>query len=107
MASETQELQDTFQTLYNTLTEAYWVASTLTDKDRIRGSADAVYDILTTLTRREIKTRGKAYTDLKQPLTTITARLQKLQADIDLIIHNVAMASRVTGAIAKAVTAAS
>jgi hypothetical protein len=106
MASDIQELRDTYQTLYKSLTEAYWVASTVTDKDRIRGTADAVYDLLSELTREEIKSRGKAFENLRTNITLINDRLQTLQSDITKIVHNVDVASRLTTNIAKAITAA-
>jgi DNA-binding ferritin-like protein len=97
-----QEVHDVFEELYQSLTQAYWVASTITDKDRIRGSADAVFDVVTALNQADIKSRTQDYATLKDQVATITQKLTALQNEIDSIIHNVGVATSVVGAISKA-----
>lgn len=97
-----QEVHDVFDELYQSLTQAYWVASTITDKDRIRGAADAVFDILTALNQADIKSRTQAYATLKDQVGIVTKKLTALQNEIDSIIHNVSVATNVVQAIGKA-----
>ena len=97
-----QEVHDAFDELYQSLTQAYWVASTITDKDRIRGAADAVFDILTALNQADIKSRTQEYAALKDQVSIVTKKLTALQNEIDSIIHNVSVATSVVQAIGKA-----
>jgi ABC-type transporter Mla subunit MlaD len=97
-----QEVHDVFAELYQSLTDAYWVASTITDKDRLRGTADSVFDILTALNQAEIKSRTQEYATLKDQVGVVTKKLTALQKDIDSIIHNVNVAASVVQAIGKA-----
>jgi len=97
-----QEVHDVFDELYQSLTQAYWVASTITDKDRIRGAADAVFDILTALNQADIKSRTQEYATLKNQVDIVTTKLTALQNEIDSIIHNVSVATSVVQAIGKA-----
>jgi hypothetical protein len=97
-----QEVHDVFEELYHTLTEAYWVASTITDKDRIRGAADAVFDIVTSLNRADIRSRTEEFAPLKDKVIIVTQKLAALQSEIDSVIHNVSVATGVVQAISKA-----
>lgn len=108
MSPTQQDVHDVFGELYQSLTDAYWVASTIVDKDRIRGVADLVFEILTALNQADIRSRSQDYADLKDSVTVVTNKLTALRADIDSIIHNVNVATAVTNGIAKALgTAAS
>ena len=97
-----QEVHDVFGELYQSLTDAYWVASTITDKDRLRGAADAVFDIITALNQADIKSRTQEYATLKDQVDVVTKKLKALQNEIDSIIHNVNIAASVVEAIGKA-----
>ncbi|HYL16256.1 MAG TPA: hypothetical protein VEV41_24700 [Terriglobales bacterium] len=97
-----QEVHDAFEELYQSLTEAYWVASTITDKDRLRGAADAVYDIVTALNQADIKSRSQDYVTLKDQVIVVNKKLTAIQTDIDSIIHTMGVASGVVQAISKA-----
>ena len=97
-----QDVHDVLGVLYKSLTDAYWVTSTITDKDRIRGAADAVYDILTALNQVDIKSRTHEYTALKTKAYATIKKLKNLEDDIDSIIHVVDVAASVTQAISKA-----
>jgi hypothetical protein len=97
-----QDVHDAYGELYQALTNAYWAASTIVDKDRIRGAADAVFDILTALNRAEIKSRTQDYADLKTQVDAITKKLTALQQDIDSINHKIDIATNVVQRITKA-----
>src|SRR2546422_9561050 len=97
-----QEVHDVFDELYQSLTQAYWVASTITDKDRLRGAADAVFDVVTALNQAEIKSRTQEYATLKDQVSIVTKKLIALQNEIDSIIHNVSVATSVVQEIGRA-----
>src|SRR5260370_30912779 len=88
-----QEVHDVFGELYQRLTDAYWVASTSVDKDRFRGAADAVFDILTALNREDIKSRTAQHTNLKENVAAAMNKLAVLQSEIDSIIHNLTVST--------------
>lgn len=97
-----QDVHDAYGELYQALTDAYWAASTIVDKDRIHGLLDAVYDVLTALNQAEIKSRTQEYTDLKTQVDAVTKKLTALQRDIDSIIHKIDIAASVVQGITKA-----
>lgn len=97
-----QAVQDAYQQLYDSLTDAYWAASTIEDKDRIRGAADVVFEIISQLTVADIKSRSADFTELKTAVNSVTEKLRKLQSEIDTIVHNIEIASKVAAGIAKA-----
>jgi hypothetical protein len=98
-----QDVQNAFQQLYDNLTSAYWAASTIEDKDRIRGCADVIFQILSQLTVDDIKSRSAEFQELKNSVQSVTKKLEQLQTEIDGIIHNIQIASSVTTGITKAV----
>jgi hypothetical protein len=97
-----QDVQDAFQKLYDGLNDAYWAASTIQDKDRLRGAADVIFEILSQLTVSDIRSRSIEFSQLKATFDSVQARLEKLQKDIDGIIHNVSVATNVVAGITKA-----
>jgi hypothetical protein len=97
-----QEVHDAFGVLYQQLLNAYWVASTIEDKDRIHGIADSVFDILTQLNREDIQSDTAAFNALAKAVANANARLDRLKQDLDQIIHVVKVATDVTSAIDKA-----
>ena len=102
MNATQQDVHDVFGELYKSLTDAYWVASTIVDKDRIRGMADAVFEIVTALNQADLKARTEDYARLKETVTAVNSKLSALQGDIDNIIHNVGIATGLVQGIGKA-----
>ena len=102
-----QELHDAYSDLYDAINQAYWVASTIEDKDRIHDMAESVYDIISDLNAADIKSRNADYTTLTKSVTAVNARLQLLQTDINSIIHKVDVATQVVNAATKAMSLAS
>jgi uncharacterized protein YaaN involved in tellurite resistance len=102
-----QDVQNAFQQLYDSLSNAYWAASSIEDKDRIRGCADVIFQILSQLAVDDIKSRSADFEQLKNSIQSITGKLQHLQSEIDGIIHNIEIASSVAGGITKALNLAS
>ena len=81
--SAQQDVQNAFQQLYDSLTSAYWAASTIEDKDLIRGCADVVFQILSQLTVDDIKSRSADFQQLTNSVQSVTTKLQHLQSEID------------------------
>lgn len=102
-----QEVHDIFGVLYKELDEAYWSATTIVDKDRIRGVQEIVFDILTELNRAHIKSNTEKFKELISKVNSANQRLNKLKEDIDKIIQRVEIAIRVVNAIDKVLTQAS
>src|SRR2546422_10705439 len=94
-----QDLHDAVQNLYNLLDQAYWAASTIESKDRIRGIEDVLFDILTQLNRADIESRTQDYAALAKLVDASNRRLEKLKEDIDQIIHVVKVATDTASAI--------
>jgi len=92
-----------YQNLYELMDKAYWTASTIQDKDRIRGIEDAISDILTALNAADIKARTQDYADCKNLVDATNHRLDKLKSQIDSIIHVVKIATQVVKAAEDAV----
>jgi hypothetical protein len=101
-----QDVQNAFQQLYDSLTSAYWAASTIENKDLIRGCADVVFEILSQITVDGIKARSADFQKLKASVDSVTNKLQGLQTQIDGIVHNIQIASNVAGGITKALSLA-
>jgi hypothetical protein len=98
-----EELHSVFQSLYEQLTGAYWVATTIEGKDRIRGAADAIFDVLTELNREHLKQGTPRYREIKAEIVQINARLKGLKDEIDEIIHKVKVATDIAKGIDKAI----
>ena len=100
------DLQKLFYTLYNSLKDAYWAASTVESKDQIHGAEDLVNQILDTLDRKDIESNNDAIADLTKTLKVSIKDLSDLQNKLDAIVHNVSIANTAIQAINDALTAA-
>jgi hypothetical protein len=96
-----QDIHDAYGELHAALKNAYWAASTIEDKDRIRGLEDVVFDVLTVLNQQDIQSRTEQYRALQSTIKFVNSKLQRLSEDIDHIIHKVDVASSITNAVAK------
>ena len=97
-----QVLHDGLQALYRELDKAYWDATTMETKDRIRGIAEAVLDVMSELNRRAIAQRTNEFAEMRETIIKVNDKLTELKADLDKIIHNIKTAGEVAGAIDKA-----
>jgi len=98
-----QETYKIFQDIYDTLSEAYWTANTMRDKDYIRGIADVVFEILTDLNRQAIEDRSPEFEELKQSIAVVMPRFEKIKEEIDNIIQSVRTATEVAKAVDKGI----
>lgn len=101
-----QEVYDAFQQLYQQLSEGYWASTTIDAKDRIRGLADAVSEILTEINRDDIESRTNDFKALTETVKGINPRLDTLGKEIDQLIHAVKTGQNVAKAIDKAISLA-
>jgi hypothetical protein len=95
-----------FDELYTILRQAYWVAGSIEGKDRLTGLAQAVYEIRMALDAQELKARTEEFISLTATVCSVNKRLEKLQADLDDLIHNLEVADHLVAGITKAVAAA-
>jgi hypothetical protein len=99
-------LQKLFYTLYSSLKDAYWAASTVESKDEIHGAEDLVNQILDTLDSKDIESDNDAMADLTKTLKYSIKDLSDLQNKLAAIVHNVSIANTAIQAITDALTAA-
>jgi predicted component of type VI protein secretion system len=99
-------LQKMFYTLYNSLKDAYWAASTVESKDQIHGAEDLVNEILDALDREDLESDNDAMADLTKTLKDSIKDLSDLQNKLAVIVHNVSIANTAIQAINAALTAA-
>ena len=97
------EVQAAVQALYDSLSQAYWSASTIDAKDRIYGTEEVLLDTLTNLAREDIEDRTETFEAALENVKPVLARLDQLRADLDKIIHAVKVAAQVADAIDQAV----
>jgi hypothetical protein len=99
-------LEKKFYTLYNSLKDAYWAASTVDSKDQIHGAEDLVNQILDSLDRQDLASDNDAMADLTKTLKDSMKDLSDLQNKLDVIVHNVSIANTAIQAINDALIAA-
>ncbi len=92
-----------YQELYQQLSKAYWVASTLEGKDQIHGTIDVLYDVITKINQTDFSNRTRAFQELSTEISKLNEQLEKLKGKLDQIIHAVGVVSQVTNAIDQAV----
>jgi len=101
-----QDVHDAYSDLYDNLNQAYWVASTIEDKDRLHGTAETVFEILTALNAADIKSRTDDYAKLTKAVSDVNKKLKAIQEEMDKIIHNLTVAKNMADAITKALSTA-
>jgi ribosomal protein S4 len=99
-------LRKAFYSLYNSLKETYYAATTEEAKDQIYGAKDLVNQILDMLDHADLEADNAAIASLTQALNASIKNLSDLQKDLDAIVHNVAIASTALQAIDTALTVA-
>jgi len=98
------ELHDTLQMLHDELDVAYWDASTVVAKDKIKGIEDAIFDVLKTLNSADISQRTPAYQKAIDTVRLANGKLSELRNQMDRLVHNINTASEVAASIDKALT---
>ena len=97
-----QDVRDALQELYTKLNTAYWDATTIQTKDRLRGLAEAVEDVISTLNAQQINENTVQFAQLQATMGIINTKLTQLKADINNIIHNIQTTRDVATGIDKA-----
>lgn len=102
-----EETLEAMQSLYDSLTEAYWAASTIEAKDRIYGAEEVVFDILTDLEREDLEADTAAFKAAAGKVEAVMGKVEQLRQDIDKLVHAMKVAIKVTAALDKGVQLAS
>jgi hypothetical protein len=90
-----EELYTLFQDCYKALTDSFWAADNMEDKDYIRGIADFIFRILTQINRENIEQNTQKYSMLADDIKIITPKLEKIQKEIGDLISSVEMCVKV------------
>ncbi|GDY19777.1 hypothetical protein LBMAG56_11220 [Verrucomicrobiota bacterium] len=106
-APSRQETLDAMQNLYDTLTDAYWAASTIEAKDRIYGAEEVVFDIVTELQREDLEANTAAFKAAGEKVAAAMGKVEQLKQDIDKLVHAMKVAVKVAAALDKGVQLAS
>jgi hypothetical protein len=99
-------VHDAYQALYDCLKSAYWAASTISDKDRIHGVMDLVFDALTDLNRASIQADTPEFKAARAKLKTANEQITVLKKDLNELIAAVKTATQVASAADKAISLA-
>lgn len=99
-------VHDAYQQVYNSLTSAYWAASTIQNKDQIHGIMDVVFDLLTELNRESLDANSPEFQTLAKDLKGANDQLNTLKGQIDQLVAAVKVATQVASAIDEAITLA-
>ena len=97
-------ISDAMLQLYKDLRNAYWYASTIDDKDRIAGLADAVYDLYSAILQGQIVKNDEVFDRNSALLNTTIAALDRASEDIDLLVKQVGIATKIANGLARVLT---
>ncbi len=100
------DVYSAFKSLYDSLNDAYWAASTVEAKDRISGERDEVYEVMMDLVAEDIKSRTGDFQALSQKVTEVNKRLEALSKDIDSLVARVSAANAVVSGITQVLSLA-
>ncbi|GJQ60440.1 MAG: hypothetical protein D8M57_16065 [Candidatus Scalindua sp. AMX11] len=100
------DLRAAYQDLYDHLDDAYWAATTIEAKDKIRGISEVVSDLLTDMNQADLSLRTEQYLSLKKSIKGVNKNLDKLKKEIDDIIKKVKLARQILNVIDKALDTA-
>ncbi|MDE1178089.1 MAG: hypothetical protein PW789_16045 [Edaphobacter sp.] len=97
---------NSYQQLFDTLGRAYWDATDMHSKDTIQGTREAVYEILTGLSRAKLEANATAYKALLPKIEHANKALEEIKEDIRTITKNINTAASVIEAISKVLAVA-
>jgi hypothetical protein len=98
------ELYNAFKSLYDSLNDAYWAASTIETKDCVAGARDQVYDVMMDLIGQDLKSRTAAFQALSQKVSDIDASLEALGNDIGALVARISAVNQVIADITQVVS---
>jgi chromosome segregation ATPase len=109
MAATVQALQaatrDQYQILHNAISQAREVCTDDSRRDDLRQMAEEIQAVLTSLDEAELQSRTADFQALGNRVKAINSELQTLKAEINKIVDDVAIATKVTDAINGALSA--
>ena len=95
-------ISDALLQLYKDLRNAYWYASSIDDKDRIAGLADAVYELNNAILQGQIVKNDEVFDRESDLLTSTIAALKRASDDIDRLVKQVGIAAKIASGLARA-----
>ena len=100
------DARQAYQTLFDTLHDAYWDANDIMRKDQIATVRDHAYDILTALNQTDLATDTVAFVSLSKNIAMTNIALRQIEKDIQQITQRLTTIASVTAAIAKVLSLA-
>ncbi len=95
---------DAYRELYDSLDDAYWHASDISSKDLVHGVETEVGIILDAIVQQQLASNTALFTALRAKIQATNTGLKKIQANIDKITQNIALAGKLLGAISTVLT---
>jgi DNA polymerase II small subunit/DNA polymerase delta subunit B len=109
MAATMQSLQtatrDQYQFLHDAISRARESCVDPSQRDNLRHQADEIQLVLTSLDQADLQSRTAEFEALESKVQCINLEMQNLKREIDKIVQDVAIATKVTAAIDGALTA--
>lgn len=105
-SASTADPQAYYQELFDSLEKAYWKATDDKARQQIQESRDAAYTILTAINQAQLDKDTSELEALTPVVTQTNDDLEKLQAGIDKIVSDIALAADVEDKIAKVLSLA-
>ncbi len=98
--------RDQYQELHDQISHARETCTDPTQRTLLRQRAEDVQDVLTALDRSALEAQTADFEAVGKQVAAVNVDLQALKAEIDTIVQDVAVATKVAGAIDSALTAA-
>ena len=109
MAATMQSLQtatrNQYQVLHDSISRARESCVDPSQRDNLRHQADEIQLVLTSLDQADLQSRTAEFEVLESQVQCINSEMQNLKREIDKIVQDVAIATKVAAAIDGALTA--
>lgn len=100
------DVRAAYQELYDLLDKAYWAATTIEAKDKIKGVSEVIHDILEELNKGALAKSTSKFAEVKDSVDQVNEKLGTIKDQIDDMIHMVRMANQIAEAIDTAIKVA-
>ncbi len=100
-ALQTSDLIASYKQVLDLLSNAYWEASTIEDKDLIYGVEQSIGEIITTLDEQQVASLTDQYIALKPQIDATNVALGKIKDEVNKITKNIGTASTLVAGITK------
>jgi len=100
-----QTAKDQYQHLHDTLARARETCTDLQARQRLRQEAETVQAVLTAMDQADMASRTSKFEEVAVQVDSVNSSMDKLKAEIAVIIQDVGIAEKVVGAIDSAIAA--